>query len=91
MEGIFRVSPQFSELKEIMDALERGLISLSTVESPHVVSGLIKQFLRDSPEPLLTFDLFDKWITATGNPLISFPYVNGPCQMHQIRMRKTLS
>ena len=82
IEGLFRVSPQMSEMKGIMEAIERGLISLGTVESPHVVSGVIKQFLRDSPEPLLTFDLFDKWLNAVGNEILplahSLPPLTSP-------------
>lgn len=72
VEGLFRVSPQQSEMKGVMDAIERGLISLNSVENPHIISGMIKQFLRDCPEPLLTYDLFDRWIGAIGESLTTF-------------------
>jgi hypothetical protein len=34
----------------------------------HAVSGLLKQFLRDLPEPLLTYDLYPHLIEAQSTP-----------------------
>ncbi len=41
-------------------------------EDPNVyaVSGLLTQFFRELPEPLLTFDLYNKFLQAAGNFLI---------------------
>ena len=32
-------------------------------EDVHAVTGLLKQFLRDLPEPLLTFSLHQQWLS----------------------------
>ena len=38
---------------------------------PHLVAGLLKVFLIELPEPLLTFDLYDEFIEAAGEKLFS--------------------
>lgn len=30
----------------------------------HIVAGMLKSYLRELPEPMLTFDLYDDWINA---------------------------
>jgi hypothetical protein len=32
---------------------------------PHTVAGVMKQYLRELPEPLLTFDLYQEFMRAT--------------------------
>ena len=32
---------------------------------PHAVAGVLKKFLRELPEPLLSYDLFDSLIEAS--------------------------
>jgi len=34
----------------------------------HVVAGYIKLFLRELPEPLLTYNMFNDWMAAAGMP-----------------------
>lgn len=31
---------------------------------PHAVAGALKSYLRELPEPLMTFDLYDDWLRA---------------------------
>jgi hypothetical protein len=31
-----------------------------------VIADLVKEFFKDLPEPLLTFQLYDDWIKAAG-------------------------
>ena len=33
----------------------------------HMVAGLLKQWIRELPEPLMTWGLYDEWIKARGN------------------------
>lgn len=34
----------------------------------HAVAGVLKLFLRELPDPLLTFDFYEGFITADGRP-----------------------
>ena len=39
-------------------------MDLSTCRDPHTVASLLKQYLRELPEPILTFDMYDSYISA---------------------------
>ena len=71
VEGIFRKSGGAAYIDEMKKCFNRGEdVDLSTVDDPHAVSGLFKTFLRDLPDPLLTFDLYDAFIqTQRYSPL----------------------
>jgi hypothetical protein len=58
VEGIFRKNGNIKRLKDTMDALDRepGSVDLTT-ENPVQLAALLKRFLRDLPDPLLTFKL----------------------------------
>lgn len=58
-EGIFRRSGNHSEIIALKERVNRGEdVDLSNV-NVHVIAGLLKSFLRDLSEPLLTFELYD--------------------------------
>lgn len=38
-------------------------------KDPHVVAGVLKMFLNDMPDPLLTYELHDCFATAAGRVL----------------------
>lgn len=38
-------------------------VDVTTASSPHVVSGLLKLFFRDMPEPLFTFELYEVFLS----------------------------
>lgn len=39
-------------------------VSLKTCPDPHTVAVLLKLFLRELPEPLLTYDMYNKFIAS---------------------------
>eukprot|EP01114_Cavostelium_apophysatum_P016541 TRINITY_DN4728_c0_g1_i1.p1 TRINITY_DN4728_c0_g1~~TRINITY_DN4728_c0_g1_i1.p1 ORF type:complete len:615 (+),score=174.42 TRINITY_DN4728_c0_g1_i1:70-1914(+) len=68
LQGIFRLSgsqPQITQLKKDFDKGEN--VNLSTVEDPHVIAGLLKLYLRELPEPLFPFEVYDKLIDTQRN------------------------
>ncbi|KAK5934320.1 hypothetical protein CgunFtcFv8_014728 [Champsocephalus gunnari] len=57
--GLYRISGQERHVKELKEKLIRGktLPPLHKVEDINVITGVLKDFLRNLPEPLLTFHL----------------------------------
>ena len=37
---------------------------------PHAVTGLMKQYIRELPEPIFTFELYDQFLEIERNPTI---------------------
>ncbi|XP_030386410.1 rho GTPase-activating protein 68F isoform X2 [Scaptodrosophila lebanonensis] len=59
-EGIFRRSGNHAEIMALKERVNRGEdVDLKNV-NVHVIAGLLKSFLRDLSEPLLTFELYDE-------------------------------
>ena len=72
-EGIYRRSGVKSQVQALKDAYNKGLpVPLQDYE-PHVVTGVIKQFLRELPEPVLTTELAPKFEQASSKCTAS-PY-----------------
>ncbi|BFZ03546.1 hypothetical protein BsWGS_06585 [Bradybaena similaris] len=68
-EGLFRLagsSVKLKKLKACFDAHSVDMEEFST--DPHTVAGALKQYLRELPEPLLTFQLYDDFIQAAMLP-----------------------
>ncbi|UXI15077.1 hypothetical protein NH340_JMT01020 [Sarcoptes scabiei] len=66
-EGLFRISGSISKVKRMRNAFNAGrLDALDGLknDAPAVVSTL-KSYLRELPEPLLTFDSLQNWIEAS--------------------------
>ncbi|XP_025411896.1 unconventional myosin-IXb-like isoform X3 [Sipha flava] len=65
-EGIYRkpgLTTRVNELKEIIDNSDVSKIELEKYQV-HVLASVLKSFLREMPEPLLTFDCYDDFIRA---------------------------
>ena len=65
VEGIIRLSGRLSQIEYFKDLYNQGLpVDLKSCPDPHTIAGLLKLYLRELPEPLLTFDLYDKIIAT---------------------------
>ncbi|XP_058139437.1 rho GTPase-activating protein 44 isoform X4 [Dasypus novemcinctus] len=65
-EGLFRVAPSASKLKKLKAALDCCVVDVQEYSAdPHAIAGALKSYLRELPEPLLTFELYDEWIQAS--------------------------
>lgn len=42
----------------------------------HVIASVLKQWLRDLPNPLMTFELYDEFLRATGMMMMIFGVMN---------------
>ncbi|XP_052345961.1 rho GTPase-activating protein 44-like isoform X1 [Oncorhynchus keta] len=65
-EGLFRVAPSASKLKKLKASLDCGVMDVQEYSvDPHAIAGALKSYLRELPEPLMTFELYDEWIQAS--------------------------
>jgi len=64
-EGIYRISGVKSKVQHLKDAYNRQEDVHLYEQEPSVVSSLLKQFLRDVPEPVLTHALMAKFEEAS--------------------------
>lgn len=65
-EGIFRRSGNIARINELKRKINEGSTIDMSSEDTHVVAGLLKTFLRDLNEPLLTYELYDEIIQFLG-------------------------
>ncbi|XP_010893847.1 SH3 domain-binding protein 1 [Esox lucius] len=65
-EGLFRLAAAASVVKKLKSSLDRGVVNHSEFTDPHAVAGALKSYLRELPEPLMTFDLYNDWFKAAG-------------------------
>ncbi|XP_023231170.1 rho GTPase-activating protein 44-like [Centruroides sculpturatus] len=64
-EGLFRIAGSSSKIKKVKSAFDAGLVNLlDDIRDPHIVAGVLKSYLRELPEPLFTFQLFNDWLSA---------------------------
>lgn len=64
-EGLFRITGSASKIKKLKSAFNAGFADMSEFErDPHTVASVLKLYLRELPEPLMTFDLYDEWMKA---------------------------
>ncbi|KAM8837942.1 rho GTPase-activating protein 17a isoform 2-T2 [Spinachia spinachia] len=65
-EGLLRIAAGASKLKKLKAALDCSTSQLEEFYSdPHAVAGALKSYLRELPEPLMTYQLYDEWIQAS--------------------------
>ncbi|XP_073792321.1 unconventional myosin-IXb isoform X15 [Danio rerio] len=68
-EGIYRKSGSANRMKELHQLLEAGPENVCLEDYPiHAVTGLVKQWLRELPEPLMTFTHYNDFLYAIELP-----------------------
>jgi hypothetical protein len=59
-EGIFRISGPKGDITDLHQVFETNIdVTIPDTTDVNTVSGVLKMFLKELPEPLLTWDLFD--------------------------------
>ena len=68
-EGIFRLNGNIKKIKDSSDLLDKDPTDYTTLESESEIqlAALLKKFLRDLPEPLMTFKLYKLFTSITSN------------------------
>jgi hypothetical protein len=66
VEGVFRKNGNIKRLNDVKDEIDaKGAVEVDlTKENPVQVAALLKKFLRELPDPLLTHKLNKLWITS---------------------------
>ncbi|XP_028249582.1 rho GTPase-activating protein 6 isoform X2 [Parambassis ranga] len=63
--GIFRVGSSKKRVRQLRDEFDQGWeVNLDEEHSVHDVAALLKEFLRDMPDPLLTRELYTAFINT---------------------------
>ncbi|KAI1383191.1 RhoGAP-domain-containing protein [Hypoxylon trugodes] len=67
VEGVFRKNGNIKKLTEQVNAVDRdGCDAIRwNDETPHQLAALLKRYLRELPDPLMTQKLYRVWIAAT--------------------------
>ncbi|KAK5940538.1 Rho-type GTPase activating protein Rga1 [Knufia obscura] len=64
VEGVFRKNGNIKRLKDTAEAIDNNQNPDLEKENAVQVAALLKKFLRDMPDPLMTFKLHKLWITS---------------------------
>eukprot|EP00049_Salpingoeca_infusionum_P018809 m.358865 g.358865 ORF g.358865 m.358865 type:complete len:598 (-) comp18325_c0_seq1:118-1911(-) len=70
VEGIFRRSASAVLVQQLKEDIDTGLPVDFSQHDAHVPAVLIKMFLRNLPEPLLTFEAYDHFVSALAMPTV---------------------
>ena len=76
-EGIYRISGVKSKVQHLKDCYNSGETVYLEEHEPNIVAGVLKQFLRELPEPVLTNALVPKFEEASSKSQLSVQYVMG--------------
>ncbi|KAM7375004.1 hypothetical protein PAMA_014205 [Pampus argenteus] len=69
IEGIFRRSANVTLVKEVQLKYNSGAaVNFSEMEDVHLAAVILKTFLRELPEPLLTYQLYNDIVNFTSEP-----------------------
>uniref|UniRef100_A0A3B3RDF3 Rho-GAP domain-containing protein n=1 Tax=Paramormyrops kingsleyae TaxID=1676925 RepID=A0A3B3RDF3_9TELE len=63
--GLFRLAAAATVVKQLKKSLDCGDVDHSKFSAdPHAVAGALKSYLRELPEPLMTYELYGEWFKA---------------------------
>eukprot|EP01096_Ripella_sp_DP13-Kostka_P012890 TRINITY_DN5474_c0_g1_i2.p1 TRINITY_DN5474_c0_g1~~TRINITY_DN5474_c0_g1_i2.p1 ORF type:complete len:522 (+),score=188.24 TRINITY_DN5474_c0_g1_i2:231-1796(+) len=70
VEGIFRIPGNSIQIQQLQDYYDctSDVLTIDTVDDVHAVACVLKQYLRDLPDPLLTHRFYDTFIAIMKNP-----------------------
>ncbi|ESN94610.1 hypothetical protein HELRODRAFT_164475 [Helobdella robusta] len=67
--GVFRLAPSTSRVKKLKAEFDANMVNINEfVRDAACLSGVLKQYLRELPEPLMLHDLCEQWVQAYQKP-----------------------
>ncbi|KAJ1306698.1 hypothetical protein OPQ81_007690 [Rhizoctonia solani] len=67
VEGIFRKNGNIRRMNAVIEAIDRDATTVDFAqENPVQLAALLKKFLREMPDPLLTYRLYKVWLAVQG-------------------------
>ena len=96
IEGIFVKNGNKRRLRDLTDAVEQDFASVNlSQDNPVQLAALLKKFLRDLPDPLMTFKLYRLFIASQCGSRLSFVPISLIVMVHSSpstrRRSKTIS
>lgn len=70
-EGLFRIAGGSSKVRRLKLSLDAGLFNVplpDAYKDMHVVASVLKSYLRELPEPILTYRLYETFMVASRQP-----------------------
>ncbi|CAG0916048.1 unnamed protein product [Notodromas monacha] len=61
-EGLFRIAGSSSKVRRLRSALDISVTDIPELNDPHVFASALKSYLRELPEPLMTYNLYRDWL-----------------------------
>ena len=72
-EGLFRLSGDNTQMQQLKKEFNEGKYptaeatrEILSKQKEHTISGMVKMYFRELPDPLLTYDHYDMFIAAHG-------------------------
>ncbi|GAM27034.1 hypothetical protein SAMD00019534_102090 [Acytostelium subglobosum LB1] len=66
-EGVFRVPSRLVDIDQLKKRLDDGSFDMEHVDNVHTISSLLKLWVREMPEPLIPFAMYDSFLGAADN------------------------
>lgn len=80
VEGIFRKNGNIRRLNLLTEAIDRDPESVNLADdNPVQIAALLKKFLRDLPDPLLTYRLQHLWLATQSRSSNLIPLARNDC------------
>lgn len=69
-EGLFRLTGSMTKVKRFKASIDSGCFCgiIPEYRDVHVIASVLKLYLRELPEPLLTYSLYNEWMQVLNQP-----------------------
>ncbi|XP_044750747.1 SH3 domain-binding protein 1-like [Coccinella septempunctata] len=69
-EGLFRLTGSMTKVKRFKASIDSGCFCeiIPEYRDVHVIASVLKLYLRELPEPLLTYSLYNEWMLIMNQP-----------------------